>query len=106
MGGSWRKSVKVLPGVRSNMSKNGSSFSLGGKGVTYNTKSGRTTYSVPGTGWRYTTSSSKARSAATEHEAPHAGWIILLGILLAVLMFPVMVVGALLTSGGQRRRIR
>ncbi|BAO89006.1 DUF4236 domain-containing protein [Caballeronia cordobensis] len=107
MGWSWRKSIKVAPGVRVNPSKNGMSTSLGGNGVTYNTKSGRTTYSVPGTGWRYTTTGRRSRSSSTtEHEAPRVGWVIALGILVAILMFLVMVLGALLTSGGNRRRVR
>lgn len=53
MGWSFRKSIKVAPGVRINFSKSGVSTSIGGRGFTYNTR-GRITASVPGTGIRFT----------------------------------------------------
>lgn len=53
MGWSFRKSVKIAPGIRVNFSKNGVSTSIGGKGFTYNTR-GRITASIPGTGIRFT----------------------------------------------------
>lgn len=55
MGWGFRKSIKIAPGIRINLSKSGISASLGGKGFTYNTR-GRVTTSIPGTGIRYTTS--------------------------------------------------
>ncbi|MFM0009198.1 DUF4236 domain-containing protein [Paraburkholderia sediminicola] len=55
MGWGFRKSIKIAPGIRINLSKSGISTSLGGKGFTYNTR-GRITTSIPGTGIRYTTS--------------------------------------------------
>lgn len=55
MGWGFRKSVKIAPGIRINLSKSGISASLGGMGFTYNTR-GRVTTSIPGTGIRYTTS--------------------------------------------------
>ncbi|WP_153098774.1 DUF4236 domain-containing protein [Paraburkholderia hayleyella] len=54
MGWSFRKSIKIAPGIRINFSKSGISTSFGGKGFTYNTR-GRVTISIPGTGIRYTT---------------------------------------------------
>ncbi|MGF6877351.1 DUF4236 domain-containing protein [Paraburkholderia sp. MM5477-R1] len=63
MGWSFRRSIKVAPGVRINLSKSGTSMSVGGKGFTYNTR-GRTTVSLPGTGIRYTSTSTRHRSAA------------------------------------------
>ncbi|WP_321854661.1 DUF4236 domain-containing protein [Paraburkholderia tropica] len=53
MGWGFRKSIKIAPGVRLNLSKSGVSTSIGGKGFTYNTR-GRVTASIPGTGIRYT----------------------------------------------------
>ena len=53
MGWSFRKSVKIAPGIRVNFSKGGISTSIGGKGFTYNTR-GRVTASIPGTGIRFT----------------------------------------------------
>lgn len=53
MGFRFRKSFRVAPGIRLNVSKSGFSSSIGGKGVTYNSK-GRVTASVPGTGVSYT----------------------------------------------------
>ena len=55
MGWGFRKSIKIAPGIRINLSKSGISTSFGGKGFTYNTR-GRITTSIPGTGIRYTTS--------------------------------------------------
>lgn len=55
MGWGFRKSIKIAPGIRINLSKSGISASLGGKGFTYNTR-GRVTTSILGTGIRYTTS--------------------------------------------------
>ncbi|CAJ0781612.1 hypothetical protein R8510_04896 [Ralstonia chuxiongensis] len=53
MGWSFRKSVKIAPGIRVNFSKSGVSTSIGVKGLTYNTR-GRVTASIPGTGIRFT----------------------------------------------------
>jgi hypothetical protein len=49
MGFGFRESIKILPGVRVNLSKSGISTSIGVKGFTYNTR-GRITTSIPGTG--------------------------------------------------------
>ncbi|WP_082163571.1 DUF4236 domain-containing protein [Caballeronia mineralivorans] len=38
MGGSFRKSIKIAPGVRINLSKSGVSTAIGSKGFTYNTR--------------------------------------------------------------------
>ncbi|MCO2745546.1 DUF4236 domain-containing protein [Pseudomonas aeruginosa] len=54
----FRKSIKVAPGVRLNISKSGVSTSVGGKGFTANvSKRGvKTTASIPGTGLSASTS--------------------------------------------------
>jgi hypothetical protein len=58
----FRRSVKIAPGVRLNMSKSGPSLSVGGRGATANfSKRGtRTTIGIPGTGLSYTSSSHSA----------------------------------------------
>ncbi|AIY40561.1 serine protease [Collimonas arenae] len=63
MGWSFRRTIKIAPGVRINLSKSGVSTSIGGKGFTYNTR-GRLTTSIPGTGIHYT-QNLKARRTAT-----------------------------------------
>lgn len=57
MGFRFRRSFKVLPGVRLNISKSGASMSLGKRGawVTLGNKGVRTTIRIPGTGISYTT---------------------------------------------------
>ena len=65
MGFRFRKSIKILPGIRLNVGKKGiNSVSVGGRGVTTNIgKHGaHTTYSIPGTGINYRTGSHKSGS--------------------------------------------
>jgi hypothetical protein len=64
MGFRFRKSVKIAPGVKINLSKSGGSLSLGGRGATVNISSRgvRSTYSIPGTGISYFTQTSSGRN--------------------------------------------
>ncbi|MQR01118.1 DUF4236 domain-containing protein [Glaciimonas soli] len=62
MGWSFRRTIKIVPGVRINLSKSGISTSIGGKGLTYNTR-GRLTTSIPGTGIRHTQNLNARRTA-------------------------------------------
>jgi Protein of unknown function (DUF4236) len=64
MGLRFRKSIKVLPGVRLNLGLRGASLSFGGRGVTYNVgaKGSRVTLGIPGSGLSY--------SASMPHQAP------------------------------------
>lgn len=57
MGFRFRKSIRLIPGVRLNFGKKGSSLSVGAKGFTtnYSSKGVRNTVSLPGTGISYTT---------------------------------------------------
>jgi hypothetical protein len=68
MGFRFRKSFKILPGVKINLSKSGISTSLGGKGATVNLgKRGvRSTVGLPGTGISYTTTSPKTKSISNQ----------------------------------------
>ena len=64
MGFGFRKSFKVAPGVRINVSKRGIGASVGTKGLRYSVNSSgqrRTTASIPGTGISYTTTSSNGK---------------------------------------------
>lgn len=60
----FRKSIKIMPGVRVNLSKSGVSTSIGGRGATVNvSKRGlRSTLSVPGTGLSWSSTSGWAES--------------------------------------------
>lgn len=63
MGFRFRKSVRIMPGVRLNLSKSGISTSLGGNGATMNigSRGTRTTVGVPGTGLSYSTMNPASR---------------------------------------------
>ena len=71
MGLRFRKSIKILPGVRLNINKNSMSLTAGFKGyhVTYNNKTGLSqTASIPGTGLSYTKRSSSCKRPLTPQE--------------------------------------
>lgn len=55
MGLRFHKTLKLLPGIRLNLSKTGASLSVGGKGLTCNIgkKGTKTTIGMPGTGVSY-----------------------------------------------------
>ncbi|EPK4116823.1 DUF4236 domain-containing protein, partial [Acinetobacter baumannii] len=64
MGLNFRKSIKIAPGIRVNISKKGlSSVSVGGKGARVNVskKGTRTTVGIPGTGLSYSKFSSHTK---------------------------------------------
>ena len=66
MGWRYRRSYKILPGLRMNVGSRGvTSFSLGGRGVTVNmSKRGtKTTYSLPGTGISYQTQTKRQQAS-------------------------------------------
>lgn len=66
MGFRFRRSVKILPGVRLNFSKSGVSPSIGGRGATVNLsrRGTRTTVGIPGTGLSYTETRSTSGGGA------------------------------------------
>jgi len=49
MGFRFNKRIRLAPGVRMNIGKSGASFSIGGRGLTINSR-GRATVNIPGTG--------------------------------------------------------
>lgn len=76
MGLRFRRSVKLMPGVRVNFSGSGASLSLGGRGATVNLSSRgtRTTVGLPGTGLSYSVSSGSGgtrRRSAQQLAAAH-----------------------------------
>ena len=61
----FRRSLRVLPGLRLNLGKTGASVSLGGRGLheTLGHGRARTTVGLPGTGISYTHQARTRRSA-------------------------------------------
>lgn len=60
----FRKSFKIVPGVRLNVGSKSAGLSFGGKGLRYSINSrtgGRITASIPGTGLSYSTSTNRRR---------------------------------------------
>lgn len=55
MGFRFHKSIKLLKGIKLNLSKSGPSLSVGNKGMTFNVggKGNRATVGLPGTGMSY-----------------------------------------------------
>lgn len=96
MGFRFRKSVKVAPGVRLNLSKSGVSTSIGGKGATVNlsSKGTRTTVGVPGTGISHSSFTPKSSSTSASGKgadddldsqgALGCGCLLLLGLFLII----------------------
>ena len=76
MGWRFRKTIKILPGIKLNLSKTGASLSVGPKGATFNISSRGTkfTTSIPGTGLSYTTQlSGNKPKTANQNVCPHCG---------------------------------
>jgi hypothetical protein len=70
MGFRFRRSVRILPGVKINLSRSGASVSLGGRGFHYTIgpKGTRVTAGIPGTGMSWTEYSPHAKARPN---APH-----------------------------------
>lgn len=64
MGLRFRKSIKIIPGVRLNVGLRRASLSVGGRGLTYNigSKGSRVTVGIPGSGLSY--------SSSVAHQSP------------------------------------
>ncbi|EOG1896796.1 hypothetical protein APD35_09160 [Acinetobacter pittii] len=106
MGLNFRKSIKIAPGVRVNISKKGvSSVSVGGKGARVNVskKGTRTTVGLPGTGLSYSKFSSHTKKTTRRREPdfnnpdnvwgyPKSEWIICGIILFIALMIFIWII--------------
>ena len=70
MGFRFRKSIKLFPGVRINLSKTGISTSVGVPGATVNLRGDKTTTTVglPGTGVSYRSTIGSTSGQSTQHK--------------------------------------
>lgn len=94
MGFRFRKTIKILPGVKINVSKSGVSTSIGGPGATVNLKRGRktkTTIGVPGTGLSHT-----SYSGASDNDAEKTNWG---GVVIFIAFFTFVILAVKACSG-------
>jgi len=80
MGLRFQKRIRILPGLRLNLSRTGISTSFGGKGLTVNVREDqvKTTVGVPGTGLSYSRSQRAGASLF---------WLVLAAVIVAFLIF-------------------
>ena len=74
MGFRFRKSIKLLPGIRLNLSKSGVSASIGRPGATINIseRGNRGTVGIPGTGMSYSEQLSRRRTTPKQAQEQNA----------------------------------
>lgn len=90
MGFNFRKSFKIAPGVKLNVSKKGiSSVSLGGKSARVNLgkKGTRTTVGIPKTGLSYSSYSQYVRSKPKSKSSVHWIWIGIIVFFILICIF-------------------
>ncbi|WP_174904236.1 DUF4236 domain-containing protein [Burkholderia pseudomultivorans] len=71
MGFRFRKSIKIAPGIKVNVSKSGFSTSIGGRGSSINIKGDRVrkaTVGIPGTGLSYTAHTRSSKKPNTQND--------------------------------------
>ena len=70
----YRKSIKLIPGVKLNLSKSGISTSIGKRGATVNIGHGRvkSTIGLPGSGISYSRSTSTKNAASVRQQTARA----------------------------------
>ena len=75
MGFRFRKSIKIAPGIRLNISKRGQSLSIGGRGATTNiSKRGiRQTFGIPGTDLSYSRMVGKGKQRGSRDASSQVG---------------------------------
>ena len=98
MGWRYRKSVKILPGVKLNFNKKSTSISFGGKGhhTTINSKGKATrTVGIPGTGLYHTSTISNKQAAPRKQYSPK--FYRICGTIIQILAVFIAVLGLLLT---------
>ena len=93
MGFRFHRTIRLLPGLRLNVSKSGVSTSIGTRGawLTFGRKGTRTTVGLPGTGISYTHTSPAHEHSPHEHQdvgappaRPSGRWLVALLVLLAI----------------------
>lgn len=99
MGFRFRKSVKIAPGIRLNLSRSGISTSFGRPGATVNVGRGKTraTVGIPGSGLSYSTLLGRSRVAPLGNAQAGRGagsWLVVGLVVIAVLLW---------ASGGSQR---
>ena len=93
MGFRFRKSIKLLPGLRLNLSKTRVSASLGVKGATVNLgeRGARGTVGLPGTGISYSEKLSGPAAGGGDHKKTRRSgglaWVVVVLLLLAWIFF-------------------
>ena len=82
MGFRFQKRIKILPGLRINLSKTGISTSLGGKGLTVNFRGNnvKTTVGLPGSGLSY----SKTLKDTDQSMAGSVWILIVIGVVMLI----------------------
>lgn len=92
MGLRFRRTVKIAPGLRLNLSKTGVSWTLGGRGASMNVGRGRkrTTVGIPGTGLSYRTDLPKERTEGSGAPGDGSDPSALRGLLVIALLLGVM----------------
>ncbi len=90
MGFRFRKSFKILPGIKINLSKSGISTSIGVPGATVNLRGDKTTTTVglPGTGISYRETSSG--ESAQETRSGGMGSLLLVALVIAFVAWIVL----------------
>jgi hypothetical protein len=90
VGWRYRSSIRLLPGLRVNLSKSGASLSLGRRGATVNLgrRGIRGTVGLPGTGISYSETApwhQRAGEAAKSNAAPLLGILALVAIVASLI---------------------
>ena len=89
MGVRFRKSFKVAPGIKINVSKSGLSTSVGGKGLTANfgKKGTRVTAGLPGSGLSVSKNYPHSRKPSQPQSYSLASWLICGLVVITVFVF-------------------
>lgn len=92
MGFRFQRRVRLLPGVRINLSKSGVSASVGRRGawLTFGRRGARATLGLPGTGLSYTTTTRPDPPVAAEPDGEADGPVAQAGPLRAVFVLAVL----------------
>ncbi len=98
MGFRFRKSLKIAPGLRMNLSKSGTSFSIGRPGATLNVggKTPRATIGIRGTGLSYSENLTSPPAANETDDGPPGLLTSLFGLLFSLVQLALVVGGVLI----------
>lgn len=87
MGFRFRKSFKIAPGIRLNLSKSGTSVTLGGRGASVNIggKRPRATVGIPGTGVSYTSPLNPGQPAPPQSSGTNVPTFVVIAVIAAAI---------------------